>query len=73
LECGGAVQLTAGFDIVVNGTRCEPIDPLFLTPKYRWYDLDADRAQAFDPMQVEVKDRETKGNRPLAAALFAAE
>lgn len=53
-------KLRAGFDIVVNGTRCEPIDPLFLTPNYRWYDLDAERAQAFDPMQIDVKDRETK-------------
>jgi hypothetical protein len=53
-------KLRAGFDVVVNGTRCEPVDPLFLTPGYRWYDLDADRAQALDPMLVEVKDRETK-------------
>lgn len=53
-------NLRADFDITVNGTRCDPIDPLFLTPGYRWYDLDADRARALDPMSIEIKDRETK-------------
>jgi hypothetical protein len=53
-------QLRADFDIHVNGVRCEPIDPLFLTPGFRWYDLDAYRAKAFDPMPIEVKDRDTK-------------
>ena len=53
-------QLRADFEIHVNGTRCEPIDPLFLTPGFRWYDLDADKAKAFDPMLIEVKDRDTK-------------
>jgi hypothetical protein len=53
-------KLRAGFDIFVNGTKCDAIDPLFLTPGYRWYDLDADRAQSLDPMVIDVKDRETK-------------
>ena len=53
-------KLRGQFEIAVNGRRVEPIDPLFLTPGYRWYDLDADRAKSFDPMPIEVKDRVTK-------------
>ena len=52
-------KIRSQFELYVNGIRCEPIDPLFLTPGYRWYDLDADRAQALDPMTVDVKDKET--------------
>ena len=37
----------------------EPMDPLFLTPGYRHYDLDEDRAQAFDPLRIEVTHPET--------------
>lgn len=53
-------KLRGQFELSVNATRVDPIDPLFLTPGYRWYDLDADRAQALDPLVVEVKDKETK-------------
>ncbi len=48
------------FDLSVNGKRVEPIDPLFLTPGYRWYDLDAERAMALDMLEIDVKDRETR-------------
>jgi hypothetical protein len=53
-------KLRGEFEIFVNGKRVEPIDPLFLTPGYRWYDLDAERAKSFDPMHIEVKDKETR-------------
>lgn len=53
-------KLRGQFELSVNGKRVEPIDPLFLTPGYRWFDLDADRAQALDPMRIDVKDKETK-------------
>jgi Histidine kinase-, DNA gyrase B-, and HSP90-like ATPase len=53
-------KLRANFDIWVNGVRCEPIDPLFLTPGYRWYDLDAERAKALDPLIIDVKNKETR-------------
>jgi hypothetical protein len=46
--------------LVVNGKRVDPIDPLFLTPGYRWYDVDADRAKALDPMIIDVKNKETR-------------
>jgi hypothetical protein len=41
--------------IRVDGTLVEPIDPLFLTPGFRHFDEDGDRADALDPMQVHVK------------------
>ena len=53
-------RLRSEFDLFVNGKRVEPIDPLFLTSGYRWYDLDADRAKSFDPMRIDVKDKETR-------------
>jgi hypothetical protein len=45
--------------IVVNGAFVDPIDPLFLSPGFHLFDLDADRAQALDPVRVEVSDPET--------------
>jgi len=42
--------------IYVDGDYVEPIDPLFCTPGFHLYDLDDDRAQAFDQVRVEVRD-----------------
>ena len=53
-------KLRAQFELFVDGKRVEPIDPLFLTPGFRWYDVDADRAQALDPMLIEVKEKDSK-------------
>lgn len=52
-------KLRSNFGMYVNGTFVEPIDPLFLTPGYRWFDLDADRAKALDPMHVDIKDADS--------------
>jgi hypothetical protein len=46
--------------IVVDDTVLEPIDPLFITPGFRFYDLDADRAQALDLARIEVKTEDGK-------------
>ena len=46
--------------ITVNGKRVEPIDPLFTTPGYRFYDLDHERAEPLEPLEFEVKDAETR-------------
>jgi hypothetical protein len=43
-------------EIRVNGKRVEPCDPLFLTPGFRFYELDADRAEALPSLVIEVKD-----------------
>lgn len=42
--------------LYVDGEFVEPIDPLFLTPEFRWYGLDDDRAQSFDPVRLEVRE-----------------
>ena len=46
--------------VIVNGKRVEPIDPLFTTPGFRFYDLDSDRAEALEPLEFEVKDQTTR-------------
>jgi hypothetical protein len=43
-------------ELSVNGKRVEPCDPLFLTPGFRYYDIDDDRAEALPPVMIEVKD-----------------
>jgi hypothetical protein len=53
-------KLRGQFELSVGGKRVEPIDPLFLTSGYRWYDLDADRAKALDPLHIDVKNKETR-------------
>lgn len=53
-------KLRGQFELSVDGKRVEPIDPLFLTPGYRWYDLDADRANALDPLHIDVKNKDTR-------------
>ena len=53
-------KLRADLDVWVNDTRVDPIDPLFTTPGYRWYDSDGARAQALDPIVIEARDPDTK-------------
>lgn len=53
-------KLRGDFDITVNGELVQPIDPLFITPGYRYYDLDEERAEALEPIVIEVKDAQTK-------------
>ncbi|MGH9643361.1 MAG: ATP-binding protein, partial [Terriglobales bacterium] len=53
-------HLRADLDIWVNDKRVEPIDPLFATPGFRWYDLDEERAQPLDPIVIEVKNPQTR-------------
>lgn len=44
--------------IYVDGQYVEPIDPLFLTPGFRFNDLDDDRALSLDPIRIEARDPE---------------
>jgi hypothetical protein len=44
----------------VGDKRVDPIDPLFTTPGYRFYDLDADRAEALENHSFEVKDADSR-------------
>jgi hypothetical protein len=57
--------------IAVNGTQAEPTDPLFLTPGFRYYDLDEDRAIAVPPLEIEVNDKETKQPLGVIKARFS--
>lgn len=47
-------------NLFVEGDRVDPVDPLFLTPGARYYDLDEDRAQGLPPMEIKVKDSDGK-------------
>lgn len=46
--------------LYVDGQFVEPVDPLFLTPEFRLYDLDEDRSQPFDAIRVEVRDPDSR-------------
>jgi hypothetical protein len=46
--------------IWVGDKRVDPIDPLFTTPGYRFYDLDEDRAEALESHSFEVKDADSR-------------
>jgi len=46
--------------LYVDGEFVEPIDPLFLTPDFRFYGIDQDRAQPLDPIRLEVRDPESR-------------
>ena len=45
--------------MTVDNVPVQPCDPLFLTPGFRGYDIDEDRATALEPAAVMVKDKET--------------
>ena len=46
--------------ITVQGTRVEVVDPLFLTPGARYYDVDEERAEELEPIRIDVRDKESK-------------
>lgn len=47
-------------NLYVDGTSVEPIDPLFITDGYRYYDEDDDGAVSLPQLKVKVKDKGTK-------------
>lgn len=51
-------------NIIVNGKTVQPVDPLFLTPGARFYDLDEDRAEARDPLTIDIPASQTKSRLP---------
>jgi hypothetical protein len=42
--------------LFVDGQYVEPIDPLFVTPGFRFHDSDEDRAVSLDPVRVEARN-----------------
>jgi Histidine kinase-, DNA gyrase B-, and HSP90-like ATPase len=57
--------------ITVDGIKVEPCDPLFLTPGFRYYDIDKDRAEEQPAAIVEVIDKETKEPRGTMRIRFS--
>lgn len=64
-------NLIRSLSIAVNGNRVEPVDPLFITEGARFYDLDEDRAEAFEPLTFEVRDRDTRDVLGTVRARFS--
>ena len=46
--------------MTVDGVKVEPCDPLFLTPGFRYYDLDDDRAEELPAAVVDIADKASK-------------
>lgn len=44
--------------VTVDGKKVDPIDPLFITPGARFYDVDKDRAEALPPLIIHVKGKD---------------
>ena len=48
--------------LYIDGQFVDPVDPLFLTPKFQLHALDEDRAQALEPIKIETRASESEGN-----------
>jgi hypothetical protein len=57
--------------MTVDGVKVEPCDPLFLTPGYRYFDLDDDRAIELPPATIEVPDPKTKATKGVMRVRFS--
>jgi hypothetical protein len=64
-------KLLRNAQVLIHDTVLEPIDPLFITPGYRYYDFDADRAHALDPLKIEVKSEDGKEIKGVMEVRFA--
>lgn len=49
-----------------NSVRVEPTDPLFITPGYRYYDFDEDRATPLEPAVFHVTAKATGEKVPVS-------
>src|SRR5262249_27021100 len=57
-------------NLVFNLTKVEPTDPLFITPGFRYFDTDEDRATALPPAELDVTSK-TTGEKVRARTLYA--
>ena len=48
-------KLRGDAELYVDGQYVEPIDPLFITPGFRFHDTDQDRAVPLDPVRIEAR------------------
>ena len=58
-------------DLRVNGKKVEPVDPLFLTEGFKYFDLDEDRAMQLEPMIFQVKDRNDRSDIGTVTVRFS--
>jgi hypothetical protein len=49
-------KLRGDAELYVDGQYVEPIDPLFVTPGFRFHDTDEDRAVPLDPVRIEARN-----------------
>lgn len=59
------------YDIRVDETKVQGIDPLFLTPGMRYYDEDEEKAISLPELLVEVKDKETRKPKGVIKVRFS--
>jgi hypothetical protein len=64
-------KLLRNAQVMVHDTVLEPIDPLFITPGFRFFDFDADRAQALDPLRIDIKSEDGKEVKGVMEVRFA--
>ncbi len=57
--------------IYVDDAFVEPVDPLFLTAGFDLHGIDPDRANALDPIRVEVQDPDTGGFKGAITIRYA--
>jgi Histidine kinase-, DNA gyrase B-, and HSP90-like ATPase len=48
--------------MVIDGVKVDPIDPLFLTPSARFYDIDADRAESQEDIEIDVTSEDGRSS-----------
>lgn len=64
-------KLRSEVALCVDDVFVAPIDPLFITPGYRLFDLDDDRANALKPVRIEIRDPETRAMQGVITLRFA--
>lgn len=57
--------------IKFDGTTIEALDPLFITPGYRYFDEDEDRAKAIEPAEIEVKSKRNPDQKVKISIRYA--
>jgi hypothetical protein len=58
--------------IKFDGTAIEPLDPLFTTPGFRYYDEDEDRAKALEAAEIDVKSKRNPETKVKISVRYAA-
>ena len=58
-ELGVIYRNLVATPMTVDAVDVEPCDPLFLTPGFRYYDIDDDRATELPSAVVEIKERDS--------------